>query len=164
MEIFPAIRWNRSSIGHREVDGATSDQSLLTNHRLLMANKKRICYLPSVMSTRSCRVTIRDIEGVEHTVCVTASSLYEAVALGLAALHGQEWVAGVSTGLDAVKVSVVDVPVEHSVKLKDFTQWLERPGGSPRDVAQRHRVREVLRLNEDRDPYERLHRHDHDRH
>jgi hypothetical protein len=116
------------------------------------------------MATRSCKVTVSDIAGVEHTVSVTASSLYEAVALGLAALHGKEWVAGIATGPEAVKVSVVDVPVEHSVKLKDFTKWLERPGGSPRDVAQRYRVREVLGLNEDRDPYERVHRHDHNRH
>ena len=35
------------------------------------------------MSVRSCRVSIRDTKGIEHTVEVTAESLYEAVALGL---------------------------------------------------------------------------------
>jgi len=35
------------------------------------------------MSVRSCRVTIRDTEGIEHSAEVTAESLYEAVALGL---------------------------------------------------------------------------------
>jgi hypothetical protein len=44
------------------------------------------------MPVRSCRVTIRDMEGVDHTAHVTASTLYEAVALGLASLRGQEWV------------------------------------------------------------------------
>jgi hypothetical protein len=34
------------------------------------------------MSPRSCRVTLRDTEGIEHTAEVTAESLYEAVVLG----------------------------------------------------------------------------------
>ena len=38
------------------------------------------------------------MEGVAHMVEVTAESLYEAVAQGLAALRGREWVAGISPG------------------------------------------------------------------
>jgi len=45
------------------------------------------------MSVRSCRVTVQDLEGISHTAEVTASSLYEAVAQGLAALRKNEWVA-----------------------------------------------------------------------
>jgi hypothetical protein len=44
------------------------------------------------MSVRSCRVTIRDLEGIEHTAEVTAESLYEAVALGLRAIRQCSWV------------------------------------------------------------------------
>jgi hypothetical protein len=47
------------------------------------------------MAARSCRVTISDLEGVTHTVEVTASSLYEAIALGLVALRGNNWVMGI---------------------------------------------------------------------
>lgn len=101
------------------------------------------------MATKSCKVTVRDTEGVEHTVHVTASTLYEAVALGIASLHGEEWVAGIATGSNEVKVTVVNVPVEHSVKLKDFTNWLERPVRCPKDVCDRHRVREVLGITEE---------------
>lgn len=36
-----------------------------------------------VMAVRSCRVTITDLDGVSHTAEVTASTLLEAVALGL---------------------------------------------------------------------------------
>jgi hypothetical protein len=96
------------------------------------------------MPVRSCRVTIRDMDGVDHTVQVTASTLYEAVALGLAALRGKEWVVGIPEGMSAVKVCVADVPVEHCVKLGDFKSWLARDGGSPRDRSQRYRVREIL--------------------
>ena len=48
-----------------------------------VANKRRICYF-ALMAVRSCRVTIQNLEGVAHTVEVTAESLYEAVAQGLA--------------------------------------------------------------------------------
>jgi hypothetical protein len=43
-----------------------------------------------------------------------------------------------------VKVSVADVRAEHEVKLDDFTKWVERTGGSPRDVIQRQRIRSIL--------------------
>ena len=96
------------------------------------------------MSVRSCRVTIQDLEGVTHTVDVTAESLYEAIAQGLAALRGREWIAGLQQqGL--VRVSVSDVHVEHHVRLADFAQWLEKPGAkSPRELVQRKRARSVL--------------------
>jgi hypothetical protein len=96
------------------------------------------------MALRSCRVTIQDLDGVSHTVEVTAATLYEAVAQGLAAIRGNEWVAGIAQGLNVVKVSVANVRVEHEVKLMDFTKWLDRTGGSPREVSDRHRIRMIL--------------------
>jgi hypothetical protein len=98
------------------------------------------------MPVRSCRVTIQDMEGVSHTVEVTATTLYEAVALGLGAVRGNEWVVGIAQGFNPVKVRVTDVPVEHEVKLMDFTKWLERKGGSPREVSDRNKIRDILRL------------------
>jgi hypothetical protein len=83
------------------------------------------------MSVRSCRVTVTDMEGVDHTCVVTAGSLYEAVARGLVSLRRQEWVGG--------------VVLEHgAVKLQEFNKWVRKDGGSPRDVIQRGRVREIL--------------------
>ena len=96
------------------------------------------------MPVRSCRVTIEDMDGVSHTVEVTAASLYEAVAQGLAAIRGNDWVAGIAQGLNAVKVSVADVRVEHEVKLVDFTKWVDRTGGSPREMSDRQRIRSIL--------------------
>jgi hypothetical protein len=89
-------------------------------------------------------VTIADMDGVSHTVEVTAATLYEAVALGLAAIRGNEWVAGIAQGLNVVKVSVADVRVEHEVKLMDFTKWLDKMGGSPRERIDRHKIRTIL--------------------
>ena len=96
------------------------------------------------MPVRSCRVTIQDLDGVSHTVDVTAATLYEAVAQGLSLIRRGEWVAGIAQGLNVVKVSVADVRAEHEVKLMDFTKWLERPGGSPREVSDRRRIRSIL--------------------
>ena len=82
------------------------------------------------------------MEGVAHTVEVTAESLYEAVAQGLATLRGREWVAGLTQG--TIKVSVADVRVEHEVKMTEFTKWLDRPGGSPREMIHRQKIRSIL--------------------
>jgi hypothetical protein len=95
------------------------------------------------MPARSCRVTIRDMDGVSHTVDVTASTLYEAVAHGLAAIRGNDWVSGIAQG-NVVKVSVSDIRVVHEVKLVDFSKWLDRTGVSPREVSDRKRIRSIL--------------------
>lgn len=96
------------------------------------------------MPVRSCKVTIEDMNGVRHTVDVTAASLYEAVALGMAAIRTDEWVTGIAQGLNPVTVQVTNVSVKHEVKLIDFTKWLDRAGGSPREMTDRKRIREIL--------------------
>jgi hypothetical protein len=95
---------------------------------------------------RSCRVNIRDMEGLEHTVQVTAGTLFEAVALGLTSIRTEEWVNGVAEGLNTIKVSVQNTPIEHSVKLKDFNAWLKKEGGTPRERTDRKRIKEILGL------------------
>ena len=49
-----------------------------------------------------------------------------------------------SLGLNVVKVSVADVRVEHEVRLMDFTKWLDKTGGSPREVSDRYKIRSIL--------------------
>src|SRR5580704_11737683 len=106
------------------------------------------------MTVRSCRVTIRDMDGVSHTVEITAATRYEAVAQGLAAIRGNEWVTNVPEGLNTVEVSVANVRVDHEVRMMDFTKWLNKTGGSPREVSDRHRIRLILgmpsRVDKDR--------------
>jgi hypothetical protein len=94
------------------------------------------------MPSKSCRVTISDMEGVEHTAHVSAETLYEAVALGLVAIHRHSWSEELTEG--EVKVMVLDTPVEHSVNLRKFNAWLKRPGGAPKDMVNRIRVQEIL--------------------
>jgi hypothetical protein len=96
------------------------------------------------MAVRCCKVTIEDMNGVRHTVDVTAGSLYEAVALGMVAIRTDEWVTGIAQGLNPVTVQVMNIPVKHEVKLMDFTKWLDRIGGSPREMTDRKRIRAIL--------------------
>jgi hypothetical protein len=77
---------------------------------------------------------------------VTAETLYEAVALGLVAVRGNDWVMGIAQGLNVIEVSVVDVPIKHSVKLQDFNAWLERTAGAPREISKRQRIKSILGL------------------
>ena len=96
------------------------------------------------MPVRSRKATIEDMNGVSHTVEVTAGSLYEAVELGMAAIRTDEWLVGIAQRLNPVKVRVMNVPVEHEVNLGDFTKWLDRDGGSPREMTERKRIRSIL--------------------
>ena len=96
------------------------------------------------MEVKSCKVTIPDSEGVTHTVNVTAATLYEAVALGLAALRSHDWAAELVQG--QIIVTVESVAVEHAVRINEFYQWIERHGGSPAEKTRRRRVKEILGL------------------
>ena len=74
----------------------------------------------------------------------------QALMAELVALRRQEWIAGIALEHGVVTVEVGEAPVEHNVKLQDFNKWVRKDGGSPRDVAQRGRVREILGLNSKR--------------
>ena len=96
---------------------------------------------------RTCRVSITDLDNITHTVEVSAETLYEAVALGLAAMKNSEWVSQIAEGLNTVTVRVMDVSAEHTVIFRDFNKWLESTGCSFRDMSRRERVREILGLS-----------------
>jgi hypothetical protein len=91
------------------------------------------------MEIRSCRVTIADMDGVAHTVEVMAARLFEAVPLGLKQLQGNEWVTGLGRPMDMVTVAVKSVPVEHHVRIGEFTKWLERSGTTPAEVTRKRK-------------------------
>jgi len=100
------------------------------------------------MEHKSCKVFLHDLKGTEHSVDVTASTLYEAVALALKILKRTEWVEGISQGLGDIKVEVQTVPVQHHVELMDFSKWLKQRGNKPVDIIRRQKVREILGIPE----------------
>ena len=117
------------------------------SHQFRINRERRWIIHPHDASVRSCRATIQDLDGTSHTAEVTASSLFEAVAQGLSALHKNEWVEGIEERFGFVKVSRADVRVEHQVKIADFMKWLERPGRTPREITHRLRIRAILGMS-----------------
>jgi hypothetical protein len=93
---------------------------------------------------RTCTVTVEDIQDVEHSVEVTAETLYEAIAMALAALQQDNWVAEIGQGLTTVSVLVQQPPVKHEVKMQDFLSWLNRRGRSPKEVILKQKLEKIL--------------------
>jgi hypothetical protein len=93
---------------------------------------------------RTCKVSVRDIGNVEHSVDVTAETLYEAVASALATLQQDNWVGELPHGLNTVSVQVQQPEVKHEVKMQDFLSWLGRKGGSPAEMMLWERVAKLL--------------------
>jgi hypothetical protein len=89
---------------------------------------------------RTCRVSFVDEHGTQHTAEVTADSLYEAALFGVKAIS-ETWAE--QPGM-ATPISVSIVPVVHQVTLRQIKTWLERGSGTPREMAQRFRLREMM--------------------
>lgn len=96
------------------------------------------------MAVRACRVTCRDAQGVEHTVQVTAQSLFEAVAQALRVFREHDWSDEPNSGSASVAVTIKPAEVEHRVRIKDFQSWLASAPKSPAEMALKRRLREIL--------------------
>src|ERR1700687_5869725 len=114
-----------------EEDGLAHESS--TDGDLVWRIKSEYAIL-RYMSLRSCLVSCRDLQGIEHIVTVTAESLYEAVALGLRIFRENAWVDEIGRGLTAIQVVVKQPEVQHTVLVKDFEHWLASTGNTPAEV------------------------------
>jgi len=95
------------------------------------------------MAIRTCRVTCRDAQGIEHTVQVTAQSLFEAVAQALRVFREHDW-SGEPDGSASIVVTIKPAEVQHRVRIRDFQSWLESAPRSPAEMALKRRSREIL--------------------
>ena len=86
-------------------------------------------------------VTCRYPQGVEHTVEVSAQSLYEAVAQALRVFREYEWC---DLALAASVVRIRQPAVEHRVQIREFYNWLEAAGKSPAEMVLKSRLRDIL--------------------
>lgn len=77
------------------------------------------------MVPRTCKVSVRDLRQVEHTVEVTAETLFDAVASALAVFKEDSWVEEIAQGLNVVSVFVQQPPLKHEVKMQDFFPGLK---------------------------------------
>src|SRR5271169_6334052 len=93
---------------------------------------------------RTCTVAVKDVRDIEHSIEVTAETLYEAIATALAALQQDNWVGEIGQGFTTVSVLVQQPPVKHEVKMKDFVSWLGRQGRSPAEVVLKQKLEKIL--------------------
>jgi hypothetical protein len=96
--------------------------------------------------SRICTVAVKDVQDVEHSVEVTAETLYEAIAAALAALQQDNWVGEIGQEFTTVSVLIQQPPVKHEVKMKDFLSWLNRQGRSPAEVILKQKLEKILEI------------------
>lgn len=96
-------------------------------------------------NVRTCVVSFRDHDGLEHSVVVSASSLYEAAARGLKAFRESPFTDGARPGPAArLTVSVRSVEARHEVSLSKLQAWLGSQGKSPREQGLKYDLRKML--------------------
>jgi hypothetical protein len=95
------------------------------------------------MASRVCTVSVTDAAGVRHAVEVSAESLLEAAALGLAAMKHAEWVEGDGPGA-TLEVCVTPPVVRHSVSVQRVMRWLDGVTASPKDRVKKEKLKALL--------------------
>ena len=100
------------------------------------------------MSSRLCIVSFTDVEGLRHSVEVSAGSLYEAAALGLQTFRKSDLTEQI--GMGAAKVLTVEAKAEtetHQVRLERSLGWLESNGRTVKEQSLKGRLRAALSLH-----------------
>jgi hypothetical protein len=99
------------------------------------ANTRRnICYSLGVAAVRTCRVTLKDVDGGSHAVTVQGTTLFEVAAAALSAFRSEKWAADALTPNAVLNIEVQVPPVLHTVPLKAIERWLRSPNTSPQQM------------------------------
>jgi hypothetical protein len=101
------------------------------------------------VNLRTCKVSCLDANGTEHVVEVTARSLYEAVGRGLHVLRENDWVDAIHQN-STITIAVKEPEVEHTVRVRDFENWLATNGKAPAEQALKSDLRELLKTGIER--------------
>ena len=112
-----------------------------------VAKKGRIClrYAFPVGHLRSCVVSFCDPQGNgRFSVEVTAESKFEAAVRALQLFRQEPWCTEAACATGYLEVSAALPAVQYKILLDDLRQWLHRTGGSPRETAQRQRLKAML--------------------
>lgn len=96
------------------------------------------------MALKTCRVTYSTSKGIDHTVKVTAETLYEAVAKAMSLFRENDWSDDVQRVPATMTVRVKQPEMEHRVRTRDFEKWLEAAPRSPAEMALKSRLRALL--------------------
>jgi hypothetical protein len=95
------------------------------------------------VAVRGCRVSVTDVEGTTHSVCVKASTLFEAAAEAITIFRQEQWAAHALTGNAVLRIEVQAPPVAHDVPLKAVERWRNGPSASPKEYSAKRRLRDT---------------------
>lgn len=90
-----------------------------------------------------CTVSFKAPSGISHSVDVTAQSLYEAAAMGVAALKKDGWIEGLGPATRLV-VQVRQPGSTHYVTVQQLNRWLDGVTTSPAEVLRRTQLKKLL--------------------
>jgi hypothetical protein len=97
------------------------------------------------MAQRQCRVTVTDVDGIDHSVMVEGDSVYLAAARGLEELRRNHWVGEIAGGINQIQVEIHEAhKVSHAVSYRKLVDWARRTAGGPAENTRRAAVRAAL--------------------
>ena len=96
------------------------------------------------MAVARCNVSFTDSDGLSHTAHVQAESLYEAVALAMAAFRDDHLVPTPGPTTEFT-VAIERPAIEHRIRLSQVTKWaVETTREGPAGLTKRQRVKALL--------------------
>jgi hypothetical protein len=105
-------------------------------------------YSPMLETVSSaCRVSFTDSAGVTHTVSVSASSLYEAAALGIAEFRRCVFAEAMVGPATRLRVAVEAPATTHELTVAKLRAWLDSSGKTPKEQAIKVNLREIIGPN-----------------
>ena len=91
-----------------------------------------------------CRVSFTDGADVTHTVTVSASSLYEAAARGIAEFKRSGFAFTNIGPATRLSISVEPPATRHELSVAKLQSWLDTNGKTPREQAVKVTLRQLL--------------------
>ena len=95
------------------------------------------------VALRTCTVSFTGPSGIRHSVDVTAESVYEAAALGVAALKKSGWVDVVARGTE-IDVQVREPATSHRITVQQIHRWCDGIAASPDETLRKRRLKQLL--------------------
>jgi hypothetical protein len=91
---------------------------------------------------RSCIVSFTDSEGLQHSVEVTAESLYEAAVLAIRLFREHDCEPGIAS---RIEVDVRTPSVKHTVTVQKVRDWVNGAAKSPKEKVMKESLKEILK-------------------
>jgi hypothetical protein len=81
--------------------------------------------------------------GLRHSVEVTAESIYEAAALGVAVLKNSGWSEAIAPGTE-LEVQVREPATSHRLTVQQIHRWCDGVTVSPDETMKKRRLKQLL--------------------